>query len=363
MQTVILIAATLIAPFLLIAQQTGSEPAAADHIRTVHLQIQKEIRLDPQFGGALALPVQCGPDGKIYAGFLNQDGSEEQLVGIASDGKATRFELPHDVNLHNPIWIAHYVSEESLVAHIKAQGETKWVHLKTSTGKEIGNRQVGTMHDHLMTFALDGTLKSQLSLDMPFDVLQAAPFRSGMLLVAGIDRDTKDPIIALASENGSYLRRLTVKGDLDRDTFKTDPNAMKGMESFESHLENSSLIPDGTEILLVRNETDTPVFAVRQSGEVKAVRVKGPPGYKPFSITPTRDGWITQFVQDLGKGRVIPNTCLVDRNTGTAVQCYETDMSLGLGFACYDPDNTLSFLRGGTKENPHRSSIVIAGGK
>jgi hypothetical protein len=132
------------------------------------------------------------------------------------------------------------------------------------------------------------------------------------------------------------------------------------MGTLNTKLQMSSLIPDGREILLVRNETDTPVFVVAPSGEVRTIKVQAPTGYRIFSIIPAGRGWMTQFVKDLGKGRVLTKLCSVDRNTGDLQQCYEAEKSLGLGFACGTDDGTFFFLKGGTADKPNSSTLVVA---
>src|SRR3954463_10300443 len=68
---------------------------------TVPLHIAKQIDLDPGLGAGVGLPIQCGPDARMYVRFFNDDG-DQALVGIAPDGTTTHFTLPFDLGLDNP---------------------------------------------------------------------------------------------------------------------------------------------------------------------------------------------------------------------------------------------------------------------
>jgi hypothetical protein len=329
---------------------------------TIPLHINKLIDLDPGLGAGLGLPIQCGSDARMYVRFFNEDGGDQAMVAIAPDGSTTHFKLPFDLGLENAVSLSLYATDDGVFVHILGQPSTKPVHYKTPSGGDIA-RKAGPDSHHLVVFDSDGGFKRRIDIDMPFKVFQVATFSSGMMLVAGLDSATGKPVVALGKEDGTFLRYITIKDDLSPDTFKPDESALRGMGTLDMKLQASSLIPDGREILLVRNETDSPVFVIAQSGEVRTVRVHAPNGHRVFSISPTQAGWMTQFVKDLGHGRFLSKLCSVDRNTGGLKQCYESEEQLGLGFACAEEGERFLFLKGGTTTDPNRSSLLLASEK
>jgi hypothetical protein len=190
---------------------------------TVPLHIAKQIDLDPGLGAGVGLPIQCGPDARMYVRFFNDDG-DQALVGIAPDGTTTHFTLPFDLGLDNPTPLSLYATDAGVFGHVLGEKTTKLVHYKTPSGVDLGNRKVGPTSNHLVEFSLDGKFKRRVELDMPFKVLQLATFSSGMMLVAGVDSTTGTPTVALAKEDGTFLRPITIKGDLSPQAFKPDEN-------------------------------------------------------------------------------------------------------------------------------------------
>ncbi len=78
----------------------------------------------------------------------------------------------------------------------------------------MGAARTGPLNAFVAAFDADGRFENLVKLDVPFVVGQVAPFRSGMLLVAGLDRATNEPRVALADQDGRFLRNVQLEGDV-----------------------------------------------------------------------------------------------------------------------------------------------------
>ena len=135
----------------------------------------------------------------------------------------------------------------------------------------------GELRDYIARFDRDGSYRGSMKLDSNFHPVQLAAFDSGSLVIAGLD-ENRIPRIGLLNSSGQLLKYLKLPKDIT-DTSKSAersfarsglPAPVDVIAMFAQFYSNRG------NVLLVRAGTATPIYEIRESGEVRAVRVKIP---------------------------------------------------------------------------------------
>ncbi len=94
---------------------------------TVRLRVQSRIDLPATLVGGYTEPVRCD-GGKVYTQFISPthgvgsptDGLQG-FVGISRDGKVTRFSLPKDAGVQQPLFVSAYPAGGFVIVHLLGQ--------------------------------------------------------------------------------------------------------------------------------------------------------------------------------------------------------------------------------------------------
>lgn len=224
----------------------------------------------------------------------------------------------------------------------------------------IFRQQAARVEEYVARFKKDGSYLGAVRLEIPFAPLQLGVFPGGDFLIAGYEKNTFEPRIALVKSTGQFQRWVELPGDLHAkdditaeadsvDKKDSDPAALPRFgktfnDNLASAVHTSMIIADGRNMLLLRPGYKVPVFSVSPGGEVKAIHLETPDGYALADLKVANGKWIgiyTRTRQD-GNGLQI-ETVALDPATGKMTAQYTYSHSLGLAAACVSQDQ-ISFL-------------------
>jgi hypothetical protein len=293
--------------------------------------------------------VLCSPEGTIYVQFAAGDGLADP-VSVSSDGKTVIRVGREKINdVQQPIPFEVFLRDTEVYiltpGHIPLGYETKW---RTPTG-EVEHHQASTSHTFVAHFQRDGSYAGAVLLDVPFNPMHLGVFADGDFLIAGADKMTDEPRVAIVGSNGQFRRFVELKGDVhlrdDSDASRNDhdPTALPRFapgEGFGTSLRDalftSQIVGDGSNLLLFR-PGNGPVFSISPGGEVRVRELKVQGDHRLYAIKPTRDSWIVEFTHHLsdGTGEEFA-TYAFDPNSGAPLKQYIFPRDLGFGLACTD---------------------------
>jgi hypothetical protein len=156
----------------------------------------------------------------------------------------------------------------------------------------------GQPEPYIARFGEDGSYKSSVKLDLPFRPQRLSGFESGSFVVAGFD-DRKIYRVALVDSSGSFLRYVEFSKESDESAEKklqsslgvttNDPDTAAGLLA-----ELTGFFPRQTGILYVRGHSASPIYEIRETGEVKLIKIKVPKGSSVERIVPSDKNLIVE---------------------------------------------------------------------
>src|SRR5262249_26196038 len=137
-----------------------------------------------------------------------------------------------------------------------------------------------------------GSYRGSLKLDSNFHPMQLAAFSSGTFLIAGLDED-KIPRVGLFNSGGKLVKYLQLPRDITDDAKRAgEAFASSGLSASANVIALlSQLYPYNENVLLIRSGSVTPIYEIRESGEVRPVRVKIPNGLTVDYLIPSDRNW------------------------------------------------------------------------
>jgi len=268
------------------------------------------------------------PDFKEEQGYLlTADGARKLDIGAAND-------------LSGKEIIDWYPSESGALALVLA-GES-------SQGGTSANS--GPRHYYVVTFGTDGAYKSQVKIDASFTPSKIAGFDSGILLAYGADRNTDQPTLALLKQDGSVLRYLQLDTSV-RNWYASKTDSNESASRSPITLPSGQLTPYSDSVLLVSQGSTLPVFAIREDGSIRAVRVAIPDGYTLDSIITRPQQWYVRFrARPLEAERTTsdaPSPLFeVNPEEGTLIERLSPVGVRADEVACFQRGNLIAFRRG-----------------
>lgn len=356
--------------FLLAALAAGqNSPDALQRpsgIPLVQLQAAYTREVPFEAMDAISTPIVCASDGSSFVQLVRintQSASSAMgdILAISRQGdQVVQFGLSKINDITEAVDLNLAVSDSDLYLLVRGSiPENKILTFRKPDGG-IFRQQAGRVEEYVARFRKDGSYLGAVRLEIPFAPLQLGVFPGGDFLIAGYEKNTFEPRIALVKSSGQFQRWVELPGDLHGrsdpaaeadsvDKKDSDPAALPRFgKTFNDNLafavHTSMIIADGRNMLLLRPGYKVPVFSVSPGGEVKAVHLEMPAGYALADLKVANGKWIgiyTQRRQD-GNGLQI-ETVAHDPATGKMTAQYTYSHALGLAAACVSQDQ-ISFL-------------------
>jgi hypothetical protein len=324
---------------------------------------------------SVVAPLLCDADGRILLRLAMPDTGVEDPVSVSRDGKTViRFGREKMSDIPRPVIASVFLSGSDV--YVLARGstpvgsQTGW---RTPTG-EIQSQPASKGGTFVARFQRDGMYAGAVRLDVPFHPLHIGVFDNGDFLVAGADRSTNEPRLAIVASNGQFRRLVELQGDVHGQESAplgkgTDPTALprfKGSQGVEGSLFSvvytSQIARDGPNLLLFR-PINGPVFSISPSGEVQVHRLKVEGDYKPYTIKVARDSWIVELMHHAPNGKEEEfSTYAFDSESGAALREYFFPADMGWGLACTDGDQ-FTFVMANSETNSLRLVTLAPLGK
>jgi len=287
------------------AAPSGVPTAMAEESLPLVIKLKASSTFLPYRDNLPAIPKQCDSDGNPYVWLFGNNGME--IVGF-TDSKLITLARWQVTDIPDPQFANFTIDSGSvyvLVNALENAKEEKVPYTDERTGKEAAwTRKTGERLQYIARFDRDGQYRGSTKLDHQLRVMQLGVFPSGTFAVAGVD-ETKTPRVALLSSSGVLIKFL----DLGKDITDKPKSATS---SFSTAI-GADASPDviamfaqfyrsGDKLLLVRSITTTPVFEIRDSGEVHAIRVQALPGHAVDHMIPSDGNWLIDFGAAATKG-------------------------------------------------------------
>jgi hypothetical protein len=269
-----------------------------------------KLSLDPNLSVGLpddmpAISTQCDADGNPYVYTFGPSG--RQILGLTPKGVIT-FATNQMTDIPEPAAGDFFVADSAvyvLVTGIEYARKDE-VAYKDEAGQETKQLETkGESGDYIARFDSDGSYRGALKLDAGFHPIQVAAFGSGNFVLAGLD-EGKTPRVGLFNSSGQLVKYL----ELAKDITDRPKSAEKSFEHSGLHASVDVIAMFAKfysyhgNVLLVRAGNTTPIYEIRESGEVRAVRVKAPNGVAIDHLIPSDHNW---FI-DVRKGSLEEKT-------------------------------------------------------
>ena len=311
-------------------------------------------------------PLFCDSDGRILFRLATPMGVEDPVL-ISRDGKTViRLGREKVSDIPRPHLSSMFLSGSDV--YILTYGSTPLGYqqkLRTPTG-EIVTQQAAKGGAFVAHFEPDGKYAGAVPLDLPFGTMQLGVFENGDFLIAGMEKATGEPRVAIVASNGQLRRMLELKGDVHAQdesgglAKEKDPTAlprdgpMQDTPVFAQSLSYavgfSRIVKDGPNLLLFR-PMNGPVFSISPSGEVRVHKLKVEGDYSLYTIKATRNSWIVEFLHNLPNSPAVELSIYAfDPETGAPLREYLLPSDLGWGLACTDGDE-FTFLMANNEKN------------
>jgi hypothetical protein len=281
---------------------------------------------------AVRLPMKCSPDGTIYIMFA-RGGSEDAVTLIGEDGQIA--------------------STIGLSKSTEFTGSSFYDFAPADSGvlvlSGVANpHQPTTSTYYVSRFKTDGSYISSKKLDTgfrpDFEPRHIAAFSSGHLLLSGIaiGHDVPfAPFIAIFSENGQFLREVSLRDNVTGKDAKQNPSdaSLSPGEQMRGLIEVSFLqAADDGNVYVMRHSPRGPVFVVSPGGSVRRVLLTPPVHGADLQWIMASGGWIAAQYRDVDNAQkkthylVTFDPATRTQDTVRFVFDYELNAS---GMACY----------------------------
>ena len=335
------------------AQDKAVHPSSVQsysQIRSIPLELTSSIEIKQVAEPYLSTPIACTPDGSAVVGVGNDTGLGN-ILSISRDGKrVVRFGEEKITDIQAPVPAKFFAGDSDvyvLVAGRKPKNET--LTFKRPDG-QIERQQAVTIKDFIAHFRRDGTYVGAIALDLPFEPHQIGAFPNGDFLVAGaIDNTTR---LAMVKSNGQFQRFLELEGDIHmrkgestkEDSGGLPERAKQFDDTFFAAEQDSEIVADGQNLLLIRSGQQTPVYSVSPGGSVKSIRLNVPRGFSLWDLKTNGRTWFALYTHKISDSEGVEfSTYSIDPADGKMLAEYKYPKNLGFGLACVD-DSEFSYL-------------------
>ena len=216
------------------------------------------------------------------------------------------------------------------------------------------------------SFAPDGIRESSVVLErppVPFFPSQLAVFRSGEILVSGVQYRPYKASTAIFDPTGHLVKQLVLDGDVAIENAISQDNRAQQQNNWAIDTSVAITGDDGL-VYLMRATSPVTVYAISPDGEVVhqiVVRAPSPKAGPNWGIRVAKNRLAVQFVQSCGGAS--SDSCsrqsytVVDATTGKQLAVYEASKEAEGTMACFvpNPDRFLIF-----SQNQHGLDIVEA---
>jgi len=302
-----------------------------------------------------AISAQCSPDGSPYVSthLGGMDIAEFTHSGVVTFPANKVNDVPE------PHFADFFVSDSGVYVHVTGLENVHNEELQFTdsiTGKQHSEWvRRGEPRDYIAQFSTDGSYKSAVKVDVPrFTAYQIAAFDSGNFLVAGVD-DQKVPRIALLNPSGQIVKYIELPKDITENS-KSAQNVLKAWNvttDIGAAALFAQFVPYRQNVLFIRSMMDTPIYEIRDGGEVHTIKVKPPSGYRMGSVIPSDRNWLIEFEKPIPGGDFGAAERRVDEvnpETGEFLHSFElaadsrTSTKMERGISCWY-QNTFSAIR------------------
>jgi hypothetical protein len=341
--------ALLISSWLFSSGQDKAIPPSSQ-VRSVPLTLTTNIDVKQVTEPYLSTPIACTPDGSAVVRVGNDTGLGN-ILSISRDGKqVVRFGEEKITDIQAPVPAKFFADDRDvyvLVAGRKPKNET--LTFKRPDG-QIERQQAVIIKDFIAHFRRDGTYVGAIALDLPFEPHQIGAFPNGDFLIAGaIDNTTR---LALVKSNGQFQRFLELEGDIyvrKGENSKEDPGGLPQLakqfdDTFFAAEQDSEIVADGQNLLLIRSGQQTPVYSVSPGGSVKSIKLNVPSGFSLWDLKTNGRTWFALYTHKISDSEGVEfSTYSIDPANGKMLAEYKYPKNLGFGLACVD-DSEFSYL-------------------
>jgi hypothetical protein len=237
---------------------------------------------DIEISVADSLPVltaQCDDKGDPFVKTIGANGFE--ILGLMPSGIVV-FATNQMNDIPEPSTKNVFVGSSSLYLLVSGMENAHKddVVYKDESGQEKKMTETkGDIRYYIARFDLDGSYRGALKLDSGFQPMQLAAFDSGTFVVAGLD-ENKTPRVALFNSSAQMVQYLQLPGDITdkpQSVEKSFAGAAGGISASAEVLGMfAQLISQSGKVLLVRAGTGTPIYEIRDTGEVEEIQPKIP---------------------------------------------------------------------------------------
>lgn len=308
-----------------------------------------------QEGLSVKSPVKCSPVGELYVQFVG-GGAEPGVTMVSSDGKSIPFfGLESVPDLQQGILLDY------------APGASHDVFLLVS--KSIGKR--GPFEYYIVRLR-EGASPSvtRLAIKPGFQLRQLAVLGDDAFVIAGFfgwESQHVEPFTAIFKNDGQFLRKITLEGDLnpegrspDVKGKSTSTGESESEPSWMSLFELSSLqTADDGSVYLARHTAQGPLFVITPGGAVKRIALRSPAEGSELSSVKLSSGKVVAdyFVRDSSTGYLQHFLRVLDLSTGQVSDVAYKGSDFGVGLVCYRND-IFEFLAYGSDKHLRIVSAV-----
>jgi len=222
----------------------------------------------------------------------------------------------------DPTAVDDFVSDSRLYMLVEGDAPKEKVVKRLEDGsQETYWETKGELRSYIARFDSDGSYKGALKLDLPFHATRLSGFESGGFIAAGFD-EGKIWRVGLLDSSGSLLKYVDFPKEKEQSSEKTfeksfgstaaDPGVVSG-----TFADFASFLPYHRSVLYVRGHSVAPIYEIRESGEVRMIKIRAPNGQAVEGFIPSDRNWLVMF----GRSGELPNT---EHNT-----LYEVEMTRG----------------------------------
>jgi hypothetical protein len=245
---------------------------------------------------AIELPFECGSDGTIFVSFVSTVPANTGLpppppgppptllTSVSPAGRGQTYRLDQVPELYISAEEDHFASDSDVIFLVRASKENKPVKQTYTVGSYRGEltANAGEQHLYIVSFGRDGQYRRTVEAPDAFRIEHLGAFPSGTFLAFGYDAKDHSPKLAMLKEDGTLLKFLEIpRGDA--------PESMvSGADAPVPHaIAPTSLVPEGSSILLVQNKSAFPLLEVSEGGAVRAIHPMLPSGEQIEAVIPS----------------------------------------------------------------------------
>ena len=311
-----------------IGQSKPSTPAKPSEVQTAKSVIPLfDVKLtpDPELSTTYddRMPSNsegCDSDGAPYIRVFKLIPHDISILRLGPKEIVT-FSASKITDVAEPSTVDDFVSGSRLYLLVEGDAHKEKVVKQLEDGsQEVYWETKGEPRSYIARFDEDGSYKGVVKLDLPFHPTRLSGFESGGFLAAGFD-EGKIWRVALLDSSGDLLKYVDFPKEKEESPEKSfqrsfgstgDSGAISSMFAALA-----SFFPYHGSVLYVRGHSGAPIYEIRESGEVRAVKIKAPSGHAVEGFIPSDRDWLVTF----GETRELPKR--------EASVLYEVDMGKG----------------------------------